>query len=170
MKNNNYVLPTSFIVHLLAIIFVIIQLSSFSIDNFARIIPSLDIMIIFYFWFIRKTYGLFFIFFLGLWHDAIIGNILGVTSLSYILTIKFFEIIDNRLFSKEGFVNICYQFIAFCAVIFMLKWLLLGIFNNNLADVKILLINWVLTILLYIVMHGFFDFLSEKMPEDASRY
>ncbi len=64
MKNNNYILPTGLVVHLLAIIFVIIQLSSFSIDNFARIIPSLDIMIIFYFWFNRKIYGLFFIFFL----------------------------------------------------------------------------------------------------------
>ena len=84
----------------------------------------------------------FFLFFLGLWHDAIIGNILGVTSLSYILTIKFFEIIDNRLFSKRDLLIYIYQFIAFCAVIFMLKWLLLGIFNNNLADVKILLINW----------------------------
>lgn len=170
MKNNNYILPTGLVVHLLAIIFVIIQLSSFSIDNFARIIPSLDIMIIFYFWFNRKIYGLFFIFFLGLWHDAILGNILGVTSLSYILAIKFFEIINNRLFSKEGFVNIWYQFIAFCAIIFMLKWLLLGILNNNLGDLKILLINLVLTILLYIVMHGFFDFLSNKMPEDAARY
>jgi len=154
--------------HLLAIIFVVINLSSFAIGNIVKIIPLFDLMVIFYYWFHRKIFSNFFIFFLGLWHDAIIGNFLGLTSICYLLSIKFFEIISNRLFIKENFMHIWYQFIAFSAVIIMLKFLFLTLLNNNIISIISPISSWILTILFYVIMHKFFDYLSERLLEDAS--
>lgn len=168
MKTNQ--IFRSLLLHILAIIFVVLNLSSFSIVNLAKIMPLFDLMAVFYFAFFRKIYAIWFLFLLGLWHDAITGGILGLTSLLYIMLVKLFATINNRLFLKENFNYIWYQFIVFSALYLLLKWSALMLLNGQFYSFLLPFIQWLMAISLYVIMHKFFDYLSVKMFGDAARY
>lgn len=154
--------------HLLAIFFVIINLTTLSIGNFSQISPLLDVIIVFYFGFFRRVYSMWFLFFLGIWHDAILGNFLGVSSLTYIVLVKFFTVINSRLLIKESFTQIWYQFIAFCGIFLLMKWLILSLLNAEFYSIFLPLIHLVTTSLIYVVMHRFFNYITIKLLEDVT--
>ena len=165
MKDNSL---STILLHLLVIFFVIINLSSFSISNSSQIVPLLDVMAVFYFGFFRRIYAMWFLFILGIWHDAILGNYLGVSSLIYIVLVKFFIIINNRLLIQENFTQIWYQFIAFCGGFLLLKWLILSLLNTEFYSILLPLTHWLTTSLLYVAMHRVFNYLSSKLLEDVT--
>lgn len=154
------------ILHLIAILLVIFNLSDIRVNGLSALIPPFDLMIIFYFCSFKKKFSIWFVFILGIWSDALNGFPLGLTSLCYILLIKFFDMLNYKMLIKENFNQVWYQFIAFCFFFLLLKWLFLSIFLATFFSVIVPLVQFVISIIFYVVMHKFFDYLSLKLLED----
>ena len=103
---------------------------------------------------------------MGIWNDAITGNILGITALCYILLIKLFILLNKKLNIRDNFQYILKQFIVFLAIFLFIKWLILSLLNGSFYNPKILLVQFVLSSVFYVVMHSFFDYLTVKLLQD----
>ena len=154
------------ILHLIAVLFVIFNVSDIKIGGFSKLIPLFDLMIVFYFAVFHRVFGLWFIFLLGIWNDALNGNPLGLTPLCYIALIKIFVTLNQRLVIRENFKQLWQQFIIFCACFLSLKWMILSMFNNAFYSVTTILVQFALTTSIYVLMHKFFDYLYQKLIED----
>jgi len=152
--------------HLIAILFVILNVSDIRIAGLSDLIPLFDLMIIFYFAVFKNAFGIWFIFLLGIWNDALNGNPLGTTALCYILLIKLFLLINGKMMVRENFKQIWQQFIAFCFLFLAMKFLIISAFNGAFCSVTTPLVQLTLSSVLYILMHKFFDYLSEKLLEN----
>jgi len=151
------------LLYFFAIFLTILNLSNIKIAGFAKIMPLFDLMIIFYFTIFKDRFGLWFVFLLGIWNDALNGNLLGLTSLCYIVLIKLFMLFNNRAFARENFMQIWQQFIAFCFLFLFIKWIIFVIINVKASSVGMLFVQWVLSSFFYILMHRFFDYLNKKL-------
>lgn len=154
------------ILHLIAVFFVVFNISDIKIGGFSKLIPLFDLMVIFYFAVFQRVFLIWFIFLLGLWNDALNGNPLGTTSLIYILLVKFFTALNQKLMIRDNFQQIWKQFIAFAACFLGLKWLLLSILNGALYSLMTIFVQFILTICVYVLMHKFFDYLYHKLIQD----
>jgi rod shape-determining protein MreD len=151
------------LLYFFAIFLTILNLSNIKISGFAKIMPLFDLMIIFYFTIFKDRFGLWFVFILGIWNDALNGNLLGLTSLCYIVLIKLFTLFNNRAFVRESFMQIWQQFIAFCFLFLFIKWIIFVIINGKTSSFATLFIQLFLSSFFYVLMHMFFDYLSKKL-------
>jgi cell shape-determining protein MreD len=154
------------ILHLIAILFVIFNISDVRIAGLSSLFPLFDLMCVFYFAVFRNVFSIWFVFLLGIWNDALNGNPLGLTALCYILLIKLFLFLNGRMMIKEKFRQIWQQFTLFCFLFLLMKWVLLSIFNSSFYSPSGALVQLVLSSSLYILMHKFFDYLCSKLLED----
>ncbi|MDX2083403.1 MAG: rod shape-determining protein MreD [Rickettsiales bacterium] len=154
------------ILHLVAILLVILNVSDIRIAGLADLIPLFDLMAVFYFVVFKSVFGVWFIFLLGIWNDALNGNPLGVTALCYIILTKFFLLLNHKLMIRENFKQIWQQFIAFCFCFLLMKWLILSIFNGDFYSLNTVLVQFILSSVLYVIMHKFFDYLSVKLLQN----
>ena len=154
------------ILHLIAVLFVIFNISDIRIGGLAKLIPLFDLMMVFYFAVFRRTFGMWFIFLLGIWNDALNGNPLGLTPLCYITLIKIFITLNQRLVIRENFKQLWQQFAIFCFCFLCLKWMILSVFNTAFYSVITILVQFVLTTSFYVLMHKFFDYLYQKLIEE----
>jgi len=145
------------LLHLFVIFLTILNLSNIKISGFADIMPLLDFTIF------KDKFSLWFVFFLGIWADALNGNILGITSLSYIILIRLFMLFNNRIFVRENFVQIWQQFVAFCFLFLCMKWTMFVILNGKPIAISSLLMQLVISSFCYVLMHMLFDYLSTKL-------
>ena len=152
--------------HIIAILFVIINVSDIRIVGLSGLLPLFDLMIIFYFAVFKNKFSIWFIFLLGIWNDALNGNPLGTTALCYILLIKFFSLLNSKLMIKDNFKHIWQQFIAFCFLFLVMKWMILSVFNGAVCSIITPSLQLILSSLTYVLMHKFFDFLSDKLLEE----
>ncbi len=67
---------------------------------------------------------------------------------------------------RENFRQIWQQFIAFCFLFLLIKWLILSAFNSTFSSVITPLVQFILSSALYVLMHKFFDYLSEKLLQN----
>jgi len=153
------------LLHLIAILFVILNVSEVKVAGFANAIPLFDLMIIFYFAVFKNVFGIWFIFLLGIWNDGLNGNLLGVTALCYILLIKLFSALSNKMLVRENFKQIYQQFILFCFLFLLMKWIVLSVVSGVLYGFVSPLVQFILSSVFYVLMHKFCDFLSEKLLE-----
>lgn len=149
--------------HLIAILFVILNISDVKIAGFSKIMPLFDLMMVFYFAVFKHIFAIWFIFILGIWNDALNGNHLGLTPLCYILMVKLFSFLNDKMIIRENFIQIWKQFVVFCFLFLLMKWLLLSIFNSSLYSVNTIIIQLVLSSALYALMHKFFNYLESKL-------
>lgn len=154
------------ILHLIAILFVIFNVSDVRIAGFYKLVPLFDLMMIFYFAVFRQIFNIWFIFLLGIWNDALNGEALGVTALIYISLIKIFISINHKLMIREEFKQLWQQFIAFCGIFLLLKWLALSMLNSAIYSVVTPFVQFILTSSLYVLMHKIFDYLYYKLIEE----
>ncbi len=154
------------VLYLITCIFVSLNILDIKIGGLSKVMPLFDVMAIFYFAAFRKTFGLCFIFILGIWSDALAGNQLGVTSLCYIILIKIFSILNERMLIRENFNQIWRQFIIFCFLLLLMKWSFLSIFNGSFYNFINLILQLILSSAFYVVMHKIFDNLSKKLLGD----
>ncbi len=152
--------------HLIAILFVITNVSDIRIAGLSNIIPLFDLMMIFYFAIFRNTFGIWFVFLLGIWNDALNGNPLGATALCYIILIKLFSLLNSKMMIRDNFNQIWQQFIAFCFLFLLMKWMILSVFNSAAYSIVTPLVQLVLSSSLYVLMHKFFDYLSAKLLDE----
>lgn len=147
----------------IAILFAIFNLSNIKSSTVISFIPSFDIMMVFYFAVYRAgIFGSWFLLILGIWSDALNGLPLGISSLCYIISVKFFLTLNQRVSMKENFRQILEQFVGFIFCVLMLKWLMLSIYNLNFYNITAALVQVALSSVLYVIMHKFFDYLSYK--------
>lgn len=152
--------------YLIAIIFVVLNLSNIRISGLVDIMPLFDLMMVFYFGVYKNLFGIGFIFLMGMWNDALCGNPITLTSLCYIILIKIFKVINSKVAIKDNFRQIWQQFIVFCLLFLVLKYLLLSMFNNSLYSLNNISIQFVLSVFFYVIMHKFFDYLNLKLLEE----
>lgn len=133
-------------------------------SNISDYLPLFDVMIIYYFTIIRpRVFAIWFLFVLGLVCDSINGFPLGITALTYILTVKLFHALSHRVVLKENFGEVLGQFVFFAFVIFFLKWLMLSLYNLEIYNFVSPLIQLSTTCVAYILMHRFFSYLDKKL-------
>lgn len=149
--------------HIIAILFVILNILDVKIAGFADVIPLFDVMLVFYFAVFTNVFSLWFVFLMGIWGDALNGDLLGVTPLCYLILVRVFASMNHRLVIRENFQQIVQQFIFFCLIFLVMKWLILSIVNTTFYSFSNALVQLVLSSVFYVVMHKFFDFLSEKL-------
>ncbi len=142
-----------------------LNISDIAIAGMPKTMPLFDLMIIFYFAVFRNFFSIWFVFLLGIWNDALNGDPLGLTALCYILLIKFFVAINDRMMIGESFKQIWQQFIAFCFLFLLMKWAMLSVFNQTAYSVIAPLTQLALTSVFYVVVHKFLDYLSQKLSE-----
>lgn len=153
-------------VHLIAIFLVTLNISAVKIVGLNKILPLFDLMAIFYFTIFRNIYSLAFILLLGIWGDALEGNVLGISALCYILLIKLFLMLNNRMIIAESFKQIWQQFAIFSLLFLLLKLLVMAVTTHQSYDLLALLIKWILSVIFYVVMHRFFDRLGRNVYKD----
>ncbi len=157
-------LKSIFILQIIAIGFAMLNLSNIKIEYVADFLPLFDVMIIYYFAVVRpNVFGVWFLFLLGIVGDSINGFPLGITPLCYILIVKLFNALNQRMVIKENFQQTFLQFIAFIFSILFLKWLILSIYHFKTYNFINPIIQLVITSTLYVLMHKFFDFLDKKL-------
>ena len=156
-------LSQAIILHLIAVLFVIFNVSDIRVAGLSNIIPLFDLTMIFYFAVFKRVFAIWFIFLLGVWNDALGGNALGVTPLCYIFLVKVFSFLNSRMLIKQDFQQIWKQFVIFCFLFLSLKWTILSIFAGEAYSVMTPLVQFVLSSCLYVLMHKFFDYLSAKL-------
>lgn len=154
------------LIYIFAIILTAMNLTNIRVAGINNLWPLFDLMAIFYFGIFKNHFGLTFIFFLGIWNDAINGNPLGLTSLSYIVLIKIFSIINGRILSGENFIQIWKQFVIFLILFLTFKLILFVVISGNFISIKIMLLQYLISIFIYVPMHAFFDYLSKKLLEE----
>ncbi len=155
-------LPT-LALHLITVLFVIMNVSSFNVAGLANVVPLFDLMAIFYFAVFKNIFAIWFIFLLGIWSDALNDNMLGATALCYILLIKFFLLLNQKMLIRENFKQVCEQFALFCFLFLLMKWAILSIIGGTFYSIITPLVQLVLSSVFYVLMHKFLDFLSSKL-------
>ncbi len=152
------------ILQIIAILFAMLNLSNIKIEYVADFLPLFDVMIIYYFAVLRpEVFAVWFLFLLGIITDSINGFPLGITSLSYILTVKLFNVLNQKMLLKENFQQIFGQFIAFVFSILLLKWSMLSIYHFKSYNFVGSAIQMFITSTLYVLLHKFFDYLDKKL-------
>jgi len=151
------------LLYFFVIFLTILNISNIKISGFADIMPLLDLMAIFYFTVFKDRFSLLFVFVLGIWADALNGNVLGLTSLCYIILIRLFMLFNNRILVRENFMQIWQQFVAFCFLFLFMKWTIFVIINGKPIAIGSLLVQLILSSFCYVLMHMLFDYLSTKL-------
>ncbi len=141
--------------HILAILSIVASALDIKISGISAIIPLFDLIIIFYFAIFKNVFAIWFLFLLGLYHDSLNGNAVGITSLCYILSVKTFTILNHKLIIRKNFKQIWQQFMAFMIVFLILKWILLSIFNGAFYSINVMVIQIILTSALYVLSHKY---------------
>lgn len=154
------------LIHLIAILLVIFNIAKINIAGFTNVVPLFDLMIIFYFAVFKNFFGIWFIFLLGVWNDALNDNLLGATALCYILLIKLFIALSNKMLVRENFKQVYQQFILFCFLFLLMKWTILSVLSGSFHSIISPLVQLILSSAFYVLMHKFCDFLSEKFLEE----
>ena len=149
--------------YLIAIVFVAFNITSIKILSIATVFPLIDVMMVFYFAIFRQYFGIWFIFLMGIWSDALTGNDLGITSLCYIILVKFFLTINQKMLIRENFIQIWQQFVAFCFLFLCMKWTIFVILNGKPISIGSLFMQLILSSFCYVLMHMLFDYLSAKL-------
>ncbi len=67
---------------------------------------------------------------------------------------------------REEFKQLWQQFIAFCGIFLLLKWLALSMLNSAIYSVVTPFVQFILTSSLYVLMHKIFDYLYYKLIEE----
>jgi rod shape-determining protein MreD len=162
-------LRSGFILQIIAIAFAMLNLSNIKIEYVADFLPLFDVMIIYYFAVLRPhVFHIWFLFLLGIISDAINGFPLGLTSLCYILLVKLFRVLNQRMSMQENFHQIFGQFVAFVGSVLLLKWALLSLYHFKAYNIIGSVIQMVITCTIYVLMHRFFDFLDKKLVNSGA--
>jgi hypothetical protein len=154
------------ILYLIAVLFVIFNLSNIKIAGVSSLTPMFDLMIVFYFSIFCPVFPVWFVFLLGMWSDSLTGAPLGATSLCYIVLIKSLLLLNSKTMAMDNFKQIWKQFAFFSAAFLLMKWTILSIADGTTYSLWSPLLQFIISGVLYILMHRFFDYLKLKLLEN----
>lgn len=151
--------------YLIAVFFVISNLSNIKIAGWDSLMPMFDLMMVFYFGVFRCVFPVWFVFLLGIWSDALSGSPLGTTSFCYIVLIKSLLLLNSKTMAADSFKQIWKQFAFFLAVFLVMKWAILSMSKESSYSLTIPLLQFIISVVFYVLMHRVFDYLSAKLLE-----
>ncbi|MDA7705620.1 hypothetical protein N8772_04010 [Rickettsiales bacterium] len=135
---------------LLAIFFTILSINNIHIFDNIKLLPNLDVMLIFFFTICKiGIFPIWFIFILGIWSDAISGINIGISSLLYIVLIKLFLFFNYPEKNITDFRKNMFLFFMFLAIFYILKIGFLSIYNGQIYNLYNLAIEFFISIALY---------------------
>jgi cell shape-determining protein MreD len=120
--------------------------------------PSIELIIIFFFYAYQKKLSYWFILLLALLSDSFNGYTIGVSALSYFLALLLFKK-EERLFFYHSFREIWFSFMIFTIQFLLIKWLILSLTNVEFYHIYKILPELLLTIITYPLFHAFFSLL-----------
>jgi len=165
MVRNNSLVKLA-LLYLVLVFFVIFNIFDVGVIGFSNILPLFDVAAIFYFAVYKRFISTWFVFLIGLWADSLMGSALGVSSLCYIALISLFSFLNHKMYIRDNFVQIWQQFIVFCFLFLMSRYLVLCLINGSFYDALDLFVRFVITSLLYVSLHRLFDYMSRKLMEE----
>lgn len=141
------------IIKLLAIFFTILNIDNINIFNEIRIIPNIDLMLIYFFTILNiGIFPIWFIFLLGIWSDSLTGIPIGISSLIYIILIKIFLFVN---YPDEKNINLkknIVVFFTFLTMIYILRIGFLSIYNYQIYNIKNLIIELFISMVIYVII------------------
>lgn len=152
------------VLHFIAISLVIFNFVPLKIGGVTGLSLMFDLMMVHYFSVYRNyIFSNWFLFLLGIWHDSLHALPLGVTSLTYIVAVKFFTIINQRLVSKSDFSWLWQQFIFFAVFISLIKWMILSLYHSQAYPLLPIIMQIIISSLIYPIMYKLFEYLNDRL-------
>ncbi len=145
------------VIYILCLISSMFNYGDFEVMSFAASLPLLDAIVIFYFAAYRNLISIWLILLMGFIADSMAGSILGVTSLSYILVVKLFQMIEVKKVSAEEFVYVIKKFLLFVSGFLLLKTFILMLIDDLTIDFVYILLQIVISASFYVLCHKVFD-------------
>ena len=136
---------------LLAIFFTMLNIDNFNLIDDIKILPNLDIMLIFFFTICRiGIFPIWFIFVLGVWVDSLNNTPVGLSSLIYIFLIKIFLFFNYPEKNINDFKKNISIFALFLATYYILKLGLLSIYYSQIYNIYNFSIEYLISIVTYV--------------------
>jgi rod shape-determining protein MreD len=135
------------------------------LSGFGQFVPLFSFMAIYY-WalFHPSSMPYWFVFALGLLQDIFFGMPLGLSSLLFI-GLRASVIHQGALFSREAFWFIWFGFAMFSSIFYILGWLLVSFYYQQSMPYQAALIQCMLTIFVYPIIHWSFNKLYALLPK-----
>lgn len=139
----------------------ILALVSKHVAGLSHFMPLLPLIPIFYWGMMHaREMPYWFVFLFGLIMDAVSGLPLGLSSLLYVVLLALLHT-QRKYIYKEGFVVKWGYFSLVLAVVDGLEWIILSLFHGQAQGVWPVLLQWLLTVGCYPVLHTLFDALYD---------
>ncbi len=134
-------------------------------DGWAAFPPHICLISLYY-WslFHPTTFPLWFIFLLGILHDALFGAPLGFSSLFFILFNRII-LAQQRFAIRENFWASWCGFGLAAALFFMAYWVAMSIYSGQIVPIDTAIMQWIFTVGFYPLAHAGFNLLHRCLPE-----
>ncbi len=153
---------------IVAVLLIILSVIPLRIPGLAEFMPLFNVMIIYYWSIYRpELFPNWFVFALGIFQDALYGTPLGSTSLINLIS-RMAIISQRKIFVRESFLVVWSGFILFCLVISLLNWAIFSLFREHFMSIPMVLMQWVLSVVLYSCVHGVFSGILMILPDRQS--
>lgn len=157
-RSNSFVYVL--VLRLIVLFFVILEVINFHVKGINFVIPNTLIMSIYY-WGINSEENVLskeYLLSLGLFSELLKGELIGVTTLIYLIFFYFISS-QRRFFVNKPFIVIWVGFIIFATALFLTKILLLTLVYKKIFFEEYLFVQLFLTIFLYTILHSFYSYM-----------
>lgn len=139
---------------LLALLAAVLTSLPYGLTEVADGTPSLMLIVVFY-WVSRRPALLppIVILFIGLWHDALIGAPIGLSSL-LLLAVRAAIVEQNVIVFSQSFILGWIGFAALCSLVTLVEWLLVSWLQGGFLTLSPFVIQILLSIILYPLIAG----------------
>ena len=152
--------------YLASIIAICLNISTIKSISLSAIIPSFEIIIIFYCIAVKSIFGFWWVSFLTIWQDAILEIPIGLSGISYLISIKIIIHLIQHPLKELNKQNLLNSFIIFIIILFAIKLLLIKLFTNDKINIAELFVQLALTIIVYPLCDKFLDFSTKKILKE----
>lgn len=153
-----------FIPNFLALISIFLICLPVRIVGFNNFFPALDIMVIYY-WCVSKPklmgYGSLFL--LGMYKDLIMGIPVGINA--FINMVLRMLILQKGKNLKPSFIVFWHGFAIILLIWLAIQTLVFAIITGHSVNINVVLIQFVLSLLIYPVAHSFFNLIYVILPK-----
>jgi len=145
---------------LIILVFSMLELVHFTIKDLGLIVPNIIVMSIFFWGIYRddKVFSVKYLLFVSILNEILKGELIGLETIPNLV---FFYFISNkrRFFINKPFFVIWVGFMIFSASLFLVKIVLLSLIHKHFFFEEYLLMQLILSIVLYTLMHWIYSHL-----------
>ena len=150
--------------YVISILLIILSYMSHKNQVLTIFFPTIEAIIIFYYFALQKRLSYFFVLLISIFVDAFNNHIIGASALSYFLALFLFSKQD-KLFHYKSFLEVWVAFIIFAVQLLLLKWLILLLVTDSNFLFFDLIIQLCTTIIFYPILHTLFHYM-EKLDHE----